>query len=108
MAIAWVFPGQGSQKVGMADPVLSLRAASQRFAMASELLGRDLLAICQGNGGGGNGPDDLNDTRNTQPALCVVESLLGDNLIDTVHAQRLFETRLRVTDDSILNGKQLS
>ena len=82
MAIAWVFPGQGSQKVGMADPVLSLSGASQRFAMASELLGRDLLAICQGNGGGGNGPDDLNDTRNTQPALFVVESLLVDNLIE--------------------------
>ena len=64
MAIAWVFPGQGSQEVGMADPVLSLSGASHRFAMASELLGRDLLAICQGNGGGGNGPDDLNDTRN--------------------------------------------
>ena len=82
MAIAWVFPGQGSQKVGMADPVLSLSGASQRFAMASELLGRDLLAICQGNGGGGNGPDDLNDTRNTQPALFVMESLLVDNLIE--------------------------
>ena len=38
MAIAWVFPGQGSQKLGMADPVLSLSGASQRFAMASELL----------------------------------------------------------------------
>ena len=81
MAIAWVFPGQGSQKVGMADPVLSLNGASQRFAMASELLGRDLLAICQGNSGGGSGPDDLNDTRNTQPALFVVESLLVDNLL---------------------------
>ena len=82
MAIAWVFPGQGSQKLGMADPVLSLSGASQRFAMASELLGRDLLAICQGNSGGGSGPDDLNDTRNTQPALFVVESLLVDNLIE--------------------------
>ena len=82
MAIAWVFPGQGSQKLGMADPVLSLSGASQRFAMASELLGRDLLAICQGNSSGGSGPDDLNDTRNTQPALFVVESLLVDNLIE--------------------------
>ncbi len=89
MAIAWVFPGQGSQKVGMADPVLSLSGASQRFAMASELLGRDLLAICQGNGGGGNGPDDLNDTRNTQPALFVVESLLVDNLIEQGRAASL-------------------
>ena len=81
MAIAWVFPGQGSQKVGMADPLLSLSGANERFSQASELLGRDLLAICQGDSGRGEGPDDLNDTRNTQPALFVIESLLVDNLI---------------------------
>ena len=81
MAIAWVFPGQGSQKVGMADPLLSMSGANERFSQASELLGRDLLAICQGESGRGEGPDDLNDTRNTQPALFVIESLLVDNLI---------------------------
>ena len=81
MGIAWVFPGQGSQKVGMADQVLNVSGANERFALASELLGRDLLAICQGQSGGGDGPDDLNDTRNTQPALFVVESLLVDNLL---------------------------
>ena len=81
MGIAWVFPGQGSQKVGMADQVLNVSGANERFALASELLGRDLLAICQGQSGRGDGPDDLNDTRNTQPALFVVESLLVDNLL---------------------------
>ena len=81
MAIAWVFPGQGSQKVGMAEPLLELNGASQRFKMASELLGRDLLAICRGESGGGDGPDELNDTRNTQPALFVIESLLVDGLL---------------------------
>ena len=80
MAIAWVFPGQGSQKVGMAEALLSIDGSRERFAMASELLGRDLLAICQGENGGGDGPDDLNDTRNTQPALFVIESVLADNL----------------------------
>ena len=80
MAIAWVFPGQGSQKVGMAEALLSIDGSRERFAMASELLERDLLAICQGESGGGDGPDDLNDTRNTQPALFVIESLLADNL----------------------------
>ncbi len=80
MAIAWVFPGQGSQKVGMAEALLSVEGSRERFAMASELLGRDLLAICQGESGGGDGPDDLNDTRNTQPALFVIESVLADNL----------------------------
>ena len=81
MAIAWVFPGQGSQKVGMAEPLLELSGASTRFKMASELLGRDLLAICRGESGGGDGPDELNDTRNTQPALFVIESLLVDGLL---------------------------
>ena len=81
MSIAWVFPGQGSQKVGMSDQLLNMSGANARFSLASELLGRDLLAICRGESGGGDGPDDLNDTRNTQPALFVVESLLVDNLI---------------------------
>jgi [acyl-carrier-protein] S-malonyltransferase len=78
MGIAWVFPGQGSQKVGMAAGVLDLPGARERFAAASELLGRDLLAICAGEAQGEL--SDLNDTRNTQPALFVIESLLVDGL----------------------------
>ena len=78
MAIAWVFPGQGSQKVGMAAGVLELPGARERFARASDLLGRDLLAICAGEAEGEL--SDLNDTRNTQPALFVIESLLVDAL----------------------------
>jgi malonyl CoA-acyl carrier protein transacylase len=31
MAIAWVFPGQGSQKIGMAEAVLELPGARERF-----------------------------------------------------------------------------
>jgi [acyl-carrier-protein] S-malonyltransferase len=81
MAIAWVFPGQGSQKAGMADGLLELPGARERFARASDLLGRDLLAICSGEGEGDL--SDLNDTRNTQPALFVVESLL----VDALHGQ---------------------
>ena len=78
MGIAWVFPGQGSQKMGMAAGVLELPGARERFAAASELLGRDLLAICNGEADGDL--SDLNDTRNTQPALFVIESLLVDQL----------------------------
>jgi len=78
MAIAWVFPGQGSQKLGMAAGVLELPGARERFAEASDLLGRDLLAICDGSA---KGPDaDLNSTVNTQPALYVLETLLVDGL----------------------------
>ncbi len=81
MGIAWVFPGQGSQKAGMASGVLELPGARERFTAASELLGRDLLAICAGEASEGQEePSDLGDTRNTQPALFVLESLLVDGL----------------------------
>jgi hypothetical protein len=78
MGIAWVFPGQGSQSLGMAKGVMELPGAKERFAAASELLGRDLLAICNGEAQGEL--VDLNDTRNTQPALFVIETLLVDAL----------------------------
>lgn len=78
MAIAWVFPGQGSQNLGMADGVLELPGARERFAEASALVGRDLLAICEGSATGADA--DLNSTGNTQPALYVLESLLVDGL----------------------------
>ena len=76
MGTAWVFPGQGSQKQGMTTGVLQDDLAQDRFAQASALLGRDLPAICDGTA---VGPDqDLNDTRNSQPALFVLESVLLD------------------------------
>ena len=81
MSVAWVFPGQGSQKHGMADPILSLPGAEERFVLASNLLGRDLLSICRGEGSDASSPSDLNDTRNTQPALFAVESLIVDELL---------------------------
>ncbi len=65
MTLAFVFPGQGSQSVGMlaelgaAEPVV--RAT---FAEASEVLGYDLWALCQ------DGPEaDLGSTERTQPAM---------------------------------------
>jgi len=48
MSLAFVFPGQGSQSVGMlaalaaAEPVIQ-----QTFAEASEVLAYDLWALCQ-------------------------------------------------------------
>jgi [acyl-carrier-protein] S-malonyltransferase len=67
----------------MAAAVLDLPGARERFSAASELIGRDLLAICAGEAPEGSpGPTDLNDTRNTQPALFVIESLLVDGLRD--------------------------
>ena len=80
MTIAWVFPGQGSQKVGMTSSIMSLSGAKERFSIASSILGRDLLGICNGERPDNADILDLNDTRNTQPALFVVESLLVDDL----------------------------
>tara|TARA_Y100001968_G_scaffold333789_1_gene399501 strand:- start:2833 stop:3729 length:897 start_codon:yes stop_codon:yes gene_type:complete len=80
MAIAWVFPGQGSQKIGMADAVLGLPGAKERFNYASNLLNRDLLAICSAEAKPLSPSDDLNQTINTQPAMFVVESLIVDDL----------------------------
>ena len=94
MSIAWVFPGQGSQKNGMADPILSLPGAEERFALASNLLGRDLLKICRGEGSDADSPSDLNDTRNTQPALFAVESLCFSKSLIPFFLHRLTRSSL--------------
>ena len=80
MTIAWVFPGQGSQKLGMANSLQDLPGSRERFELASQILGRDLWKICSGEVAPNEEIHDLNDTRNTQPALFVVESLLVDDL----------------------------
>lgn len=63
--IAFVFPGQGSQAVGMlAEMAAAHSSIIQTFAEASEALGYDLWALCQ------EGPSDqLNQTDKTQPAI---------------------------------------
>jgi [acyl-carrier-protein] S-malonyltransferase len=62
---AIVFPGQGSQAVGMlAELGEQFDVVKNTFAEASEALGYDLWALIQ------NGPaEDLNQTFRTQPAL---------------------------------------
>lgn len=62
---AWVFPGQGSQYVGMgADCFQADDAAKATFAAADAVLGFPLSAICF------HGPElELRQTRNTQPAI---------------------------------------
>ncbi|MDC3191094.1 ACP S-malonyltransferase [Pseudoalteromonas elyakovii] len=63
--IALVFPGQGSQAVGMLSELLAdSQIAKATFAEASEALGYDLAALVL------NGPEEeLNQTHRTQPAL---------------------------------------
>jgi [acyl-carrier-protein] S-malonyltransferase len=78
--VAFLFPGQGAQTVGMArDLCARLPAARRLFDQASEQLGYDLLDVCA------NGPAErLNSTVVSQPALFVaslaaLESLKESN-----------------------------
>ena len=74
MTVAWVFPGQGSQKIGMANKIIDLPNVKSRFNYASEVFERNLFEICESNS------DDLNNTKNTQICLFLVESVLLDSL----------------------------
>ncbi len=63
--LAFVFPGQGSQQIGMLQSVAEdFPLIRKTFATASEVLGKDLWHLSQ------QGPvEDLNNTVNTQPIL---------------------------------------
>ena len=65
MSLAMVFPGQGSQSVGMqADIASEFPIVGETYAEASSVLGYDLWAKVQ------NGPaDELGETTVTQPAM---------------------------------------
>jgi [acyl-carrier-protein] S-malonyltransferase len=65
MKIAYIFPGQGSQYVGMAKEFIENFAESKEvFDIASSALGYDLAQLCM------HGPaEKLNMTENTQPAI---------------------------------------
>ena len=64
MKLAFVFPGQGSQAVGMLSDMIDLSVVKNTIIEASDALGVDLLSMMQ------NGPaEDLNLTVNTQPVM---------------------------------------
>ena len=65
MTLAFVFPGQGSQSIGMLNPLASEATEVEAiYRSASEVLGYDLWDIVQ------NGPaEKLNSTDVTQPAM---------------------------------------
>lgn len=63
--IAFVFPGQGAQQVGMGVDLAARHGAARRvFDEVSAAVGFDVLDLCR------TGPEDrLRDTENTQPAI---------------------------------------
>jgi [acyl-carrier-protein] S-malonyltransferase len=65
--VAFVFPGQGSQEVGMGQALVeSYPVARKLFDQADDILDFSLSRLCF------EGPaDELNDTINTQPAIFV-------------------------------------
>lgn len=65
MTIAWIFPGQGSQRAGMGRALAERYASAARaFEEANDALGFDLRRLCF------EGPDEeLQRTANAQPAL---------------------------------------
>lgn len=71
---AWVFPGQGSQVLGMGIDLLNLPSAKEKFIQAEAILGWSVIDICQSD------LDTLSRTLYTQPSLYVIESIIADIL----------------------------
>ena len=83
--VAFMFPGQGAQSVGMCSEVVNdVPAAKALFDEASEILGYDLLQVCT------EGPKEkLDSTVVSQPAIFVasmaaVEKLKAESGADAV------------------------
>lgn len=68
----WVFPGQGSQSVGMADDLLAV--GQDKFVLAEQILGWSVMEKCQAT------PEELAQTQFTQPSLYTISAILSDRL----------------------------
>ncbi|HOJ49889.1 MAG TPA: ACP S-malonyltransferase [Spirochaetota bacterium] len=69
--IALVFPGQGSQYVGMGKDIYEIATAKQIIDRSNEILGFDIKSLMF------NGPEEkLTDTRNAQPAIVTLSIAL--------------------------------
>lgn len=80
MRVGVVFPGQGSQVVGMGVAVArAYPAAATCFSIAKTVLGYDLLSLCE------NCPEEqLRETRYAQPAIFVTNVALAKAVGDVL------------------------
>ena len=78
MSRAFVFPGQGSQKVSMGhDLFTSSKVGKKYFDLANEIMDTDIQSIIF------NGPEEkLKETQYTQPAIYIVSVILGHILLE--------------------------
>ena len=78
MSTAFVFPGQGSQKVSMGhDLFTSSKVGKKYFDLANEIMEIDIQNIIF------NGPEEkLKETQYTQPAIYIVSVILGHILLE--------------------------
>ena len=98
MKLGMVFPGQGSQSVGMLQALVDqYPVARDTFAEASDALGYDLGGMMLG------GPEaDLNRTQNTQPAVLV--AAVPGVLVSAGRFEPLVEGAHRLAED-IVDGQ---
>ena len=75
---AYIFPGQGAQFTGMGKPLYeSDQQAKQRFEQANEILGFNITDIMfEGT------PEELKQTRVTQPAIFLHSVVLANSIAD--------------------------
>jgi [acyl-carrier-protein] S-malonyltransferase len=72
MTTAWVFPGQGSQAIGMEGSLLETALGQERARTAEKILGWSVAEICHSD------EETLSRTLYTQPCLFAIESILSD------------------------------
>jgi [acyl-carrier-protein] S-malonyltransferase len=83
MKTAWVFPGQGSQAIGMGADLFELPEAQAKLEQAAEILDWSVPEICQDLG------DRVSKTLYTQPCLYTIESILVDLIVNQTQPPEL-------------------